>query len=68
MPKISYREIVSADVSESGTVSHEWEYDAERLILMHTESIDGMRTKSTFQDAVFGINATKKWKELCQSK
>lgn len=59
MPKISYQEIVTADVSESGTVSHEFEYYNSIL----THSVDGV-----IVNRLIGEYARKEWIILCRSK
>ena len=64
MPKISYQEIVTADVSESGTVTHEWEYSVSDDIfptLIH--KIDGLCDK-----VMYNSDAIKMWSQLCRSK
>ncbi len=61
MPKISYQEIVTADVSESGTVTHEWEYNERLLILTHT-------INKSFEAKYLDLKARDKWNELCRSK
>jgi len=62
MPKISYQEIVTADVSESGTVLHEWEYSYDvKPTLIH--KIDG-----ACDNILYDSDAIKKWNELCRSK
>lgn len=60
MPKISYQEIVTADVSESGTVLHEWVMN-EKGQLYHL--VNGV-----FYFKFAGDLAIKKWNELCRSK
>lgn len=63
MPKISYQEIVSADISESGAVLHEWEMEGEGKFVCLYHSIDG-RIVKTFR---YG-DAIREWNKLCQSK
>lgn len=59
MPKISYQEIVTADVSESGTVTHEWEYKDSYL----SHNINGVLCKD-----YSGADARKMWIILCRNK
>lgn len=63
MPKLSYQEIVTADVSESGTVMHEWILEGEGNFVSLSHYID-----STFVHTLRYGDAIKKWNELCRSK
>ena len=63
MPKISYQEIVTADVSESGTVLHEWILEGEGKFVSLSHYVD-----SAFVHALRHGDAIKKWDELCRSK
>ena len=63
MPKISYQEIVTADISESGTVLHEWILEGEDKCVSLSHYID-----SAFIHILRCGDATKKWNELCRSK
>jgi len=63
MPKISYQEIVTADVSESGTVLHEWELNGYGSIFELFHFIDG-----AYKEEFHYGDAIKKWNELCRSK
>ena len=59
MPKISYQEIVTADVSESGTMLHEFEFDKKLEVLLHTETNNGENISTSFQSALYGSDAVK---------
>ena len=63
MPKISYQEIVTADVSESGTVTHEWILEGEGNFVSLSHYID----YAFIHTLRYGA-AIKKWSELCRSK
>ena len=63
MPKLSYQEIVTADVSESGTVMHEWILEGEGNFVSLSHYID-----STFVHTLRYGDAIKKRNELCRSK
>lgn len=63
MPKISYQEIVMADVSESGTVTHEWILEGKGNFASLSHYIDSALVHTLrYGDAI------KKWNELCRSK
>lgn len=55
MPKLSYQEIVTADVSESGTVMHEWILEGEGNFVSLSHYID-----STFVHTLRYGDAIKK--------
>lgn len=65
MPTISYQEIVTPDISESGTVLHSWNYvegvrvDFDKLYHCVDEGC---------VDKFMGRVAKNKWLNLCQSK
>ena len=60
MPQISYQEIVTADVSETGTVSHLWSLNSNGTTLYHY--IDNMIIES-----FHGKRQVKSlWKNLCK--
>lgn len=61
MPKISYQEIVTEDVSESGAVTHEWELSSDKRELIHF--VDGK-----FEFLYIGSEAKHMWSQLCRSK
>ena len=63
MPKISYQETVTADVSESGTVLHEWILEGEGNFVSLSHYID-----TVFLHTLRYGDAIKKWNELCRSK
>lgn len=63
MPKIQYQEIVTPDISENGTVTHEWILDGEGRFVDLYHRVDGICVKIfRYGDAI------RKWKELCPSK
>ena len=68
MPKLSYQEIVTADVSESGTMLHEFEFDKKLEVLLHTETNNGENISTSFQSALYGSDAVKMWSQLCRNK
>lgn len=61
MPKISYQEIVTPDISESGLILHEWNLSEDGLELCH--SVGG-----NFKFLYVGHEAKQMWIQLCQSK
>ena len=63
MPKISYQEIVTADVSESGTVTHEWILEGEGNFVSLSHYLD-----TVFVHTLRYGDDIKKWNELCRSK
>ena len=61
MPTISYQEIATPDVIESGLVKHEWILDSDGLELIHIS--DG-----EFEFLYIGSEAAQIWENLKHGK